>query len=48
MKPVTVRLPDDTADQIAALADRERRSVSAQVVVLIERGLVEAQESMER
>jgi len=43
MKPSTVtlglRLPDDTRQAVSRLATLERRSLNAQITVLVERGL---------
>lgn len=34
-----LQLPDELADQVRAVAEAERRSINAQMQVLIERGL---------
>jgi predicted transcriptional regulator len=35
----TIRLPDDVAERLKEAAERDRRSVHAQMLVYIERGL---------
>lgn len=39
VKTTSVRLPDDLYEQVAKLAADERRSLSSQIIVLIEAGL---------
>jgi predicted transcriptional regulator len=35
----TIRLPDDVAERLKKAAERDRRSVHAQMLIYIERGL---------
>jgi predicted DNA-binding protein len=37
----TLRLPEEMQERVKALADRERRSIHAQLLTLIERGLAD-------
>jgi hypothetical protein len=37
MKQINLRLPDDVHESLKRLAQRERRSINAMIVVLIER-----------
>ena len=36
---MTLRIPDDMRDRLARTADRNRRSMHAQILVYVERGL---------
>lgn len=42
MKHLQVRLPDELHAALVALAQAERRSLNAQIVVVLERGVDEA------
>jgi predicted transcriptional regulator len=43
MKRFDLRLPDDLHDRLVVLAERERRSIHAQILRLIEEGLDRAE-----
>lgn len=43
MKRFDLRLPDELHDRLAALAERERRSIHAQILKLVEEGLDRAE-----
>lgn len=43
MKRFDLRLPDDLHERLAVLAERERRSIHAQILRLIEEGLDRAE-----
>jgi hypothetical protein len=45
--PTTVRFPEEVREEITALALRERRSFSKQVLVLVEAGLAKLKASGE-
>lgn len=46
MKKSTIHLPDDVADRLKKAAERERRSVHAQMLVYIKRGLDQDRDQM--
>ena len=43
MKNISVRIPDDLHGRIAEAADGDRRSINAEILWLIERGLEQAE-----
>lgn len=47
-KRLLVRIPRALADQLSTIAERERRSLNAQIVYMLERAVASAQRRMER
>jgi len=42
---ITIRLPADVAAALRELAERERRSINAQIIVIIEKAIAETTEA---
>jgi hypothetical protein len=47
-KRLLVRIPRELSDQLSTIAERERRSLNAQIVYMLERAVASAQRRMER
>ena len=47
-KRLLVRLPRELADQLTVIAERERRSLNAQIVYMLERAVASHQRRWER
>ena len=43
-KQITLRLSDETHDRLKAIAEQERRSLHAQVLIYVDRGVKQDQE----
>jgi hypothetical protein len=46
VRSITLRLPDEVAAWVDALAKAERRSLNSQIVILIERAMAEAERKL--